>query len=148
VNLPLGQDLALLLMQGGVPMFSVDLSTRDCDGHVVVSLRGELDIADAASVAAAFAEVVTREPEIIVDLAGLEFIDCSGMAALVRGRKLARLAGGELRLAAPRPRVLRILSLARLTDVLLVHASVDEAAGYTRGVVAAAAGHPVPAAVA
>jgi anti-sigma B factor antagonist len=129
-------------------MFSVDLTTRDCEGHVVVSLRGELDIADAAGVAAALAAAIAREPEIIVDLAGLEFIDCSGVAVLVRGQKLARVEGGELRLAAPRPRVLRMLTLTRLTDVLPVHASVDEAAGYTRQATVPAAGHPVPAAVA
>ena len=30
-------------------MISVDLSTRECDGHVVVALRGELDMADAVT---------------------------------------------------------------------------------------------------
>ena len=75
-------------------MISVDLSTRVCDGHVIVALRGEFDIADAVSVAAALAAVAAREPEIIVDLAGLEFIDSSGVAALARGRKQARHAGG------------------------------------------------------
>jgi hypothetical protein len=50
-------------------MVSVDLSARDGDGHVVVLLCGELDVADAAGVAAAHA-VVAREPEISVDLAG------------------------------------------------------------------------------
>jgi anti-anti-sigma factor len=74
-------------------MFSVDLSTRECDGHVVVALRGELDLVDAADVAAALAAAVAREPRIIVDLAGLEFIDCSGVAALARGRRHARHAG-------------------------------------------------------
>lgn len=74
-------------------MVSVDLSARDGDGHVVVVLCGEPDVADAAGVATALA-VVAREPEIIVDLAGLEFIDSSGVAALARGRKLARHAGG------------------------------------------------------
>ncbi|MCW2932178.1 MAG: hypothetical protein JWM19_3140, partial [Actinomycetia bacterium] len=34
-------------------MLSTDPSTRDCDGHVVVALGGELDLADAADVAAA-----------------------------------------------------------------------------------------------
>jgi anti-sigma B factor antagonist len=111
----------------------------------VVALRGELDLADAADVATALAAVIARKPEIIVDVAGLEFIDCSGAAALVRGRKLARLAGGELRLAAPQHRVLRMLTLARLTDVLPVHASVDEAARCMWQTVAPAAGHPVPA---
>jgi anti-sigma B factor antagonist len=128
-------------------MFSVDLTIRDGDGHVVVALCGELDIADTAAVAAALAVVIAREPEIIVDLTGLKFVDCGGVAVLASGRKLARLAGGELRLAAPQPRVLRVLTLTHLIDVLPVHASVDEAAGCITRAVAPAAGHLVPATV-
>jgi len=52
-------------------MFSVDLSTRESGGHVVAELRGELDLADAAGVAAALAAVAAREPQIIVDLTAL-----------------------------------------------------------------------------
>ena len=40
------------------------------------------------------AAAVAREPGIIVDLAGLEFIDCSGVAALAPGRRHVRQAGG------------------------------------------------------
>ncbi len=109
-------------------MFSVDLSTREFSGHVVVALDGELDLVDAAGVAAALVTVATREPEIIVDLAGLEFIDSSGVAALARGRKLARHAGGDLLLAAPRQQVLRVLAITRLVDEFSVHASVEDAA--------------------
>jgi anti-anti-sigma factor len=89
-ELAAGPGPRLAVKQEGAPMFSVDLSTRECGGHVVVALRGELDIADAAAVAAALAAVAAREPQIIVDLSGLEFIDCSGVAALARGRKHAR----------------------------------------------------------
>src|ERR1700722_572729 len=110
-------------------MFSVDLSTRECDGHVVVALRGELDLVDAADMAPALAAAVAREPRIIVDLAGLEFIDCSGVAALARGRRHARQAGGDLLLAAPQPRVLRILAITCLVCEFYVHASVGEAGG-------------------
>jgi len=113
-------------------MFSVDLSTRECDGHVVVALRGELDLVDAADVAAALAAAVAREPRIIVDLAGLEFIDCSGVAALARGRRHARQAGGDLLLAAPQQRVQRVLAITRLAGEFSVHASVEEAAGSGR----------------
>ena len=110
-------------------MVRMDLSTRECDGQVVVALRGELDVADAASVAAALAAVAGRERAVIVDLAGLEFIDSSGLAALVLARKQARYAEGELLLAAPQQQVLRVLTATRLVDVFSVHASVDEAAG-------------------
>jgi hypothetical protein len=48
-------------------MVGVDLSTRECDGDAVVELRGELDLADAAGVAAALtavtAHVDSRHPE-------------------------------------------------------------------------------------
>jgi anti-sigma B factor antagonist len=136
----------LLLKQEGVPMFSVNLSTRECDGHIVVALRGELDIADAVSVAAALAAVAVRNLEIIVDLAGLDFIDSSGVAALARGRKHARHAGGDLVLAAPQQQVLRVLTLTRLLEVFHVHASVDEAvgsAGHSQPSAAPVAGSPV-----
>ena len=122
VKSPLGRDPALLLKQEGASMFSVNLSTRECDGHVVVAMGGELDLVDAADVAAALVTVAAREPEIIVDLAGLEFIDSSGVAALARARKLARHAGGDLLLAAPRQPVLRVLAVTRLVDDFSVHA--------------------------
>lgn len=121
-------------------MAGVDLSTRECDGQFVVALHGQLDMAEAASVAAALAAVAARGPQIIVDLAALEFIDSSGVAALVRGRNLARRAGGELLLAAPQQQVLRVLTLTRLIDVFPLHATVAEAAGRSRR----AAAVPVP----
>jgi anti-sigma B factor antagonist len=131
VNSPLGQDPALLLKQEGVPMFSVDLNTREGDSHIIVALRGELDVTDAASVAATIAAAAAHDLEIIVDLAGLDFIDSRGGAALARGRMHARHAGGDLALAAPQQQVLRVLTLTRLIEVFLVHASVDEAARGT-----------------
>jgi len=109
-------------------MFSVDLSTREGNGHIVVALRGELDVTDAASVAATIAAAAARHLEVIVDLAGLDFIDSSGVAALARGRMHARQAGVDVVLAAPQQRVLRVLTLTRLIEVFPVHASVDEAA--------------------
>jgi anti-sigma B factor antagonist len=119
----------LLQTQEGAPMVSLNLSSRESDGKAVVALRGELDVADAASVAAALVAVAARAPEIIVDLAGLEFIDSSGLAALVLARVQARRAGGDLLLAAPHDQVLRVLAVTRLAEVFSVHVSVDEAAG-------------------
>jgi anti-sigma B factor antagonist len=128
-NQPLGQDPALLLKQEGEPMFKLQLSTRECDGHIVVALRGEPDLPDTAVAAAALAAVATGEPEIIVDLAHLEFIDCSGMNALLRVLNQARHAGGDPLLAAPRQQALRVLTLTGLISVFSVHASAEETAG-------------------
>jgi anti-sigma B factor antagonist len=106
------------------------LTTRGHGGRIVVALRGELDIAVAASTAVALAALAAPGGEIIIDLAGLEFIDCRGLAALAGVRSQARRAGGDVLLAAPQPQVHRILAATGLIHVFSVHASVADVAGH------------------
>jgi anti-sigma B factor antagonist len=108
-------------------MFSMDLTTRECDDQMVVALRGELDVTAAASAASGLAAVTDRGRVIVVDLGDLEFIDASGLAALALARQHLRRSGGDLLLAAPQRRVLRILTVTRLIDVFSVHACVADA---------------------
>jgi anti-sigma B factor antagonist len=129
------------MRKGDPEMVGVELSTRAGDGQVVVVLRGELDVAQAAQVAASLAVVAASGLDVIVDLEGLEFIDSSGLAALVHARHHARRAGGDLLLAAPQQQVLRILAITRLLDVFAVRAAVDETAAIG-GPIPAAAGNP------
>lgn len=119
-------------------MLSMDLNIRHSEDQVVVALRGELDVADAASAASALIALAARNCKIIVDLAGLEFIDSSGLAALVLARRHARQAGGDLLLAAPQRQVLRLLTLTRLIEVFAVHACVDKVASSAECSTAAA----------
>jgi anti-sigma B factor antagonist len=92
-------------------MFSVGVSTVQGPGHVTVALRGELDLMDATDVAVALAAAAHRAPLVIVDLAELNFIDVSGVAALARGWQHARNAGGDLRLADPQDQVRKVIDI-------------------------------------
>jgi anti-anti-sigma factor len=118
----------LLLLQEGRAMFSVDLRISERDGLTVATLRGELDVADAASTAAALAVAAEGARMVIVGLAGLEFIDSSGAAALAKAARHARQGGSDLLLVAGQQEVLRVLALTRLTSAFSLHAGVDEAA--------------------
>ena len=131
-------------------MVNLELSTRAGDGQAVVVLRGELDVTEAASVAASLSVLATSGCDVIVDLAGLEYIDSSGLAALVLARQQARRAGYDLLLAAPQQQVLRMLAITRLIDVFAVHAGVDEAFGSAGRIQAAitSAGSPAQLAMA
>jgi anti-sigma B factor antagonist len=112
-------------------MCTVDVN--GCEGDQVVAvLRGQLDVVHAANVAARLAVITSRDREVIVDLSGLEFMDSSGLAALVRARKHARHAGSDLLLAAPRQQVLRLLTVTRLIDAFRVYARVEDAASRAR----------------
>jgi anti-anti-sigma factor len=139
-------------------MFGVQFSIRELGGHVIVALRGELDIADALAVrtalaatgiaatgiavatvpATGIAAVGARASEIIVDLEHLDFIDCGGLRALLGAANQLRLAGGDLVLAAPQRHVLRVLAVTGLSSVFAVYASADKAvAGADKAVAGA-----------
>ena len=109
-------------------MADIDVSSSRCAGHVVVALRGELDVTDATRLARALSAAAAPGSRVIVEVAGLTFLDCSGLGALTYVRKRALQAGGDLLLAAPERPVLRLLSRIGLLDWLPVFASVEQAA--------------------
>jgi anti-sigma B factor antagonist len=108
-------------------MAGVELSTCARAGHVVVALRGELDVTGAADAEAAVTALVAPGRSLIVDLSALDFIDCSSLSALLRVQRLARCAGGDVVLAAPRRQALRLLALTGKDDAFGLHASVEDA---------------------
>jgi anti-sigma B factor antagonist len=109
-------------------MFNVDLSADDFEGYAVVALCGELDLLDTSDVAAhLIAAVAAYGPSIIVDLAGLKFIDSCGLGVLVRALRWTRESGGDLSLAAPRRQVRQVLRSTGLIDVFSVYPSVKQA---------------------
>ncbi len=116
-------------------MLNVDLSIRDSGGQAVVTLRGEVNLADIPGVASCLiAAVAACGPSVIVDLAGLEGIGYSGLSVLLRVRKWTRRSGGDLLLAAPRRPVRQILQATGLIDVFSVYPSVEQAASSARQV--------------
>src|ERR1700684_1625503 len=114
-------------------MLNVDLSIGDFDGQAVVALHGKSNPADIPDVAShLIAAVAACGPSVIVDLAGLEGIDYSGLSVLLRIRKWARQSGGDLPLAAPQQPVRQILEATGLIDVFSVYPCVAEAAKAMR----------------
>ncbi|HLJ99432.1 MAG TPA: STAS domain-containing protein [Streptosporangiaceae bacterium] len=111
-------------------MENVELRSHAVGDSVVVALRGELDTVDAASAAAMVAATAAGGQLLIIDLEALEYLDCHAVRELLRVRELARLAGGDVLLAAPRACVLRLLTLL---DVSGVHPSVAAALSAGRG---------------
>lgn len=63
---------------------------------------------------------------LILDLSGIDFVDSSGLGALVQLVKKAKDAEGTLQLIA-NPRVMQTVKLVRLEKFLSIQSSVDEA---------------------
>ncbi|MFC5381184.1 anti-sigma factor antagonist [Aquipuribacter nitratireducens] len=105
-------------------------TTRTDDGLVVVSPVGRLTMVSAPQLRAVVtACVTTGDARVVVDMSAVEFIDSSGLGALVAGLKAARQGGGDLRIARLAPQVLTVLQLTNLDRVMRPYASVEEAFG-------------------
>jgi anti-sigma B factor antagonist len=68
-----------------------------------------------------------RLRRLVVDLASVDFIDSSGLAALVSAQRRMRRTGGRLQLAALTPRVHDVLALMQLLTIFEIHGTVQDA---------------------
>lgn len=100
------------------------------DDAVVIRPSGRLNLLAAPQLREAVGRAVAEgRTDVVVDLGGTEFMDSSGLGALVAGLKRARQAGGDLRIAALTPQVQMVLRLTNLDRVLRPYPSVEEALG-------------------
>ena len=98
------------------------------DGVAVIHAQGRMNMAAAPLVRSTVSDLTSAgRSRIVVDLAGVTFIDSSGLGALIGGLKAARQADGDLRIAAPTEQVLTVLGLTNLDRVLRPHPTVEAA---------------------
>lgn len=90
---------------------------RSNEGTTLV-VRGSLDINSAPALAEEIDKIVaTRPAKVLVDLATLDLIDSSGVAALVKLFKGVRNNGGAMTIAGARDQPLAIFKLLRMDKV-------------------------------
>ncbi|MFJ4999138.1 STAS domain-containing protein [Microbacterium sp. NPDC088619] len=106
----------------------MDLSTDVRDGFAVIALSGRLTATGAPLLRKAVNDLVAAgDSKIVIDMAELQFVDSSGLGALVGGLKSARVAGGDLRIATVPEAVRTVLHLTNLDRVLLDHPTPETA---------------------
>jgi anti-sigma B factor antagonist len=86
----------------------------------VLVVAGDLDAATAGDFAAAAGSVIALEhpTRMVVDLAGVDFIDSTGLNELVRAHRALHRSGGRLVLRSPGDTVRVLLDITRLTGHL------------------------------
>lgn len=83
-----------------------------------LTIRGSLDINTAPVLSEEIDRIVASKPgKVAVDLASLDLIDSSGVAALVKLYKGVRNGGGEVAIQGARDQPLAIFKLLRMDKV-------------------------------
>ncbi|MEL7474238.1 MAG: STAS domain-containing protein [Planctomycetota bacterium] len=107
---------------------TVDIREGDAPGVYVVAPRGDIDMSCSPQFRDAIKGVQDKRPErIVVDLAGVRYMDSSGLATLVEAMKNAKASSTRLVLCAMNEKVLAIFEIARLHQYFVISPSLAEA---------------------
>ena len=105
----------------------IDLTTAK-DGHTLVFvLSGSFDIATAPSVRAALTDASDGKQDVVLDLTRLEFLDSTGLGALIGAHRRATENGGSVRIVVGDGPILRLLNITGLIRVLAVYHGLEDA---------------------
>ncbi len=106
-------------------MSFTETNYEDC---IVLEPEGKLNLVAAPPLKTRIDDLVSSgHTRIIVDLNRVDFIDSSGLGALIAGLKAIRQQGGDLRIAAAGAQVSAVLKLTNLDRILSPFVSVEEA---------------------
>ncbi|MCC6671588.1 MAG: STAS domain-containing protein [Planctomycetes bacterium] len=101
--------------------------TGGTEGHDhVVMVRGEVDMESAPRLLDEIQHGLKHASRAVVDLAGVSYIDSSGIAVLVQGLKSAMKRGKEFVLRAPSAQVAAVLKLAQLQQLFKIEPAPDQ----------------------
>ena len=97
-------------------MSLLDIAVLTDEERVVVRLTGEADLSTAAELASALGRAAALgSGDVVIDVTGVRFCDCSGLRALAA---FATRYGRGCRLTGASQRLRRLLELAGFTDLV------------------------------
>ena len=95
-------------------------------GQTVAHIAGEIDIATCGRLRDAIEPQLGPRQRVVLDLAGVRFMDSACLHVLVPARTTLTADGGSLILRNPSPVARRVLTVAGLADLFeLEHANVE-----------------------
>ena len=112
----------------------LDVTVEHTSYGALVAIAGELDMATVPRVSAALeAEPAASAGAVVIDLAGVTFIDSTGLGALVKLEHSLAARGGRLAIACPEGPARLLLDVTGLAELLAVFATRAEAEASATG---------------
>ena len=105
-------------------------ATREEGETLVISFQGEVDLEHSPVARGVLLEGIGLGKEVLVDLSEVSYIDSSGVASLVEAFQVARRNGTQFALVSINVAARRVLELARLDKVFVIHETLAEALNH------------------
>lgn len=106
----------------------MDIKLREVGDVAVLNLSGRLDLANGSTLKDQLKQLFTDgKSQIHLNLAEVEFINSSGLGALVSIMKEVRLIKGRLTLSNPASYVQEIFEITQLSHIFEIYSTEEEA---------------------
>ncbi|HEY2518879.1 MAG TPA: STAS domain-containing protein [Streptosporangiaceae bacterium] len=113
--------------------FQLDVESRG-DSRAVLRVAGEVDVYTAPQIREQIQDLAAKGTvHLIADLSQVEFIDSSGLGALIGGLRRVREDDGSLVVVISTRRILRVFQLTGLTKALAIYDTVAAAISAAPG---------------
>jgi len=117
----ISEKLEAPMAASAIPSPELELSTEKNADDITVRGTGKITAATADYFQTTIRGLIPDTKRIVLDLTGVEYIDSSGLGALVSVYMAAGRAHCELELANPKPRVRDLLKITKLTTIFEGH---------------------------
>ena len=98
------EDITVIAIEGSVDSLTAELLTQALGGHVGAG-----------------------RTRLVADFSAVEYTSSAGLRSLLGAVKDSRRLGGDLRMAAVRPAVLRVLSMSGFSSIIKIYDDVGSA---------------------
>jgi anti-sigma B factor antagonist len=107
---------------------SLEITSKEREGVTIVTMKGRLTVGEASAPREKVSELVAAgKVNIIFDLAGVDYIDSTGLGSLVICFTSIKKAGGALKLLNLNKRNIELLVLTKLHTIFEVFSDEQDA---------------------
>ena len=99
-----------------VPHFELSEESSGAGAHII-RVRGEIHVSTAPEFAQRLAAAIeSGKTAVVLDMAGVEFIDSTGLSVLLNGLRLVTQMHGRMAIVCANPTVLRLFQITNLDE--------------------------------
>ena len=99
---------------------TLTVSVRPAPDEIVIVLTGELEVSTAAQLREVLDRVSLRAPTVVLDLAGLDFVDSTGIGCLFKLQRRAADEGGIVVARHPQAQIHRVMEMTQLNRLIAI----------------------------
>lgn len=109
-------------------MADLAITTRTVDGMPILDLTGEVDSYNAPKLREKMVSLIDAgSATLVINMAGVDYIDSTGLGTLVAGLKRASEKNGAIRIICPNEQIYKVFSITGLVKVFAIFDSEDKA---------------------